>query len=97
MPQLATCVWVGYPSGEIPLLNVEGVAEVFGGTLPAEIWHDFMGPAVANLPVENFPTPSVRRHADQRRRHVLLLAVPLEHQVTLSASRGRTPPWPPIR
>lgn len=59
VPQLATCVWVGYPSGEIPLLNVEGVGEVFGGTLPAEIWHDFMDPAVAPLPVENFATPTI--------------------------------------
>ena len=58
VPQLATCVWVGYPGGEIPLLNVEGVSEVFGGSLPAEIWHNFMGPAVANLPVVNFPEPS---------------------------------------
>ena len=46
VPQLATCVWVGYPKGEIPLLNVEGVGEVFGGTLPAEIWHNYMaGPS----------------------------------------------------
>jgi penicillin-binding protein 1A len=59
VPQLATCVWVGYPGGEIPLQNVEGVYQVAGGTLPAEIWHDFMGPAVANLPVVNFPTPSI--------------------------------------
>jgi penicillin-binding protein 1A len=59
VPQLATCVWVGYPAGEIPLLNVEGVGEVFGGTLPAEIWHQFMGPAVANLPVQNFPQPTL--------------------------------------
>jgi penicillin-binding protein 1A len=59
VPQLATCVWVGYPGGEIPLYNVEGVYQVFGGSLPAEIWHDFMGPAVANLPVENFPTPTL--------------------------------------
>jgi penicillin-binding protein 1A len=57
VPQLATCVWVGYPQGEIPLLNVEGVGEVFGGTLPAEIWRDFMEPAVAPWPVKNFPTP----------------------------------------
>ena len=56
VPQLATCVWVGYPGGEIPLLNVEGVGQVAGGTLPAEIWHDFMGPALANLPVKDFPT-----------------------------------------
>ena len=57
VPQLATCVWVGYPSGEIPLQNVEGFGEVFGGTLPAEIWRDFMAPAVAPWPVKNFPTP----------------------------------------
>ncbi len=58
VPQLATCVWVGYPRGEIPLQNIEGVYQVAGGTLPAEIWHNFMGPAVANLPVLDFPTPS---------------------------------------
>ena len=58
IPQLATCVWVGYPGGEIPLQNVEGVGQVAGGTLPAEIWKAFMEPAVANLPVEQFPTPS---------------------------------------
>jgi penicillin-binding protein 1A len=57
VPQLATCVWVGYPKGEIPLLNVEGVGEVFGGTLPAEIWHNYMQGAVGNLPVKSFPTP----------------------------------------
>ena len=57
VPQLATCVWVGYPKGEIPLLNVEGVGEVFGGTLPAEIWHKYMEGAVGNLPVKQFPTP----------------------------------------
>jgi penicillin-binding protein 1A len=59
VPQLATCVWIGYPRGEIPLQNVEGVYQVFGGSLPAEIWHDFMGPAVSNLPVEQFPPYSL--------------------------------------
>jgi len=59
VPQLATCVWVGYPRGEIPLDNVEGVYQVAGGTLPAEIWHDFMGPAVANLPTVDFPQPTL--------------------------------------
>jgi penicillin-binding protein 1A len=59
VPQLATCVWVGYPHSETPLLNIEGVAGVAGGTLPAEIWHDFMGPAVENLPVLQFPQPDI--------------------------------------
>jgi penicillin-binding protein 1A len=58
VPQLATCVWIGYPKAEIPMYGVEGVPEMFGGTLPAEIWHNFMSQAVAPLPVENFPTPT---------------------------------------
>jgi penicillin-binding protein 1A len=59
VPQLVTCVWVGYPKGEIPLSNVEGVGQVAGGTLPAEIWHNFMAAAVGNLPVKQFPTPQL--------------------------------------
>jgi penicillin-binding protein 1A len=59
VPQLATCVWVGYPHSETPLYNIEGVGSVAGGTLPAEIWHNFMAPAVANLPVVDFPTPNL--------------------------------------
>jgi penicillin-binding protein 1A len=59
VPQLVTCVWVGYPRGEISLYNVEGVGAVAGGTLPAEIWREFMGPAVGPLPVENFPTANL--------------------------------------
>jgi penicillin-binding protein 1A len=50
-------VWVGYRAGEIPLLNVEGFPEVFGGTIPALIWHDFMSVAMATLPVLDFVTP----------------------------------------
>ena len=58
VPQLATCVWIGYPKAEIPMYDIEGVYEMFGGTLPAEIWRDFMSQAVAPMPVENFPTPT---------------------------------------
>jgi penicillin-binding protein 1A len=59
VPQLATCVWVGYPKGEIPLLDVEGVGAVVGGSLPAEIWHRFMSAATAQLPKLGFPTPQI--------------------------------------
>jgi penicillin-binding protein 1A len=59
VPQLVTCVWVGYPKGEIPMHNVEGFADVFGGSIPAGIWHDFMEKAVRNLRVRDFPTPSL--------------------------------------
>jgi penicillin-binding protein 1A len=59
VPQLAACVWVGYPKGEIPLYGVEGVGAVAGGTLPAEIWHRFMSTATAHLPALGFPTPQI--------------------------------------
>jgi penicillin-binding protein 1A len=49
--QLATCVWVGYPRAEIPLLNVEGFPQVFGGSIPALIWHDFTVAALRGRPV----------------------------------------------
>jgi penicillin-binding protein 1A len=59
VPQLATCVWIGYPRAEIPLLDVEGVSGVTGGSLPAQIWHQFMTGATARLPVLDFPRPDL--------------------------------------
>jgi penicillin-binding protein 1A len=58
-PQLAACVWMGYPKNELtPMVDVEGVFHVFGGTIPAMIWHDFMASAMANQPVKDFATPN---------------------------------------
>jgi penicillin-binding protein 1A len=59
VPQLASCVWVGYPKAEISLYNVEGVGAVFGGSLPAEIWRRFMSAATAHMPALGFPTPQI--------------------------------------
>jgi penicillin-binding protein 1A len=56
-PNLSTTIWVGYPSGEIPMENVHGIA-VAGGTFPAEIWHRFMGPALDPTKPLDFPSPS---------------------------------------
>jgi penicillin-binding protein 1A len=61
VPQLATCVWVGYPQAELPLLNLDGFAQVVGGSIPARIWHDFMAPALSGTPVRPLPTPSASR------------------------------------
>jgi len=58
VPQLAACVWVGYLDRDAPLLNVEGVPQVYGGTIPASIWHDFMVQATQNMKVVPFTTPS---------------------------------------
>jgi penicillin-binding protein 1A len=67
VPQLVTCVWVGYPRGEIPMRGVEGFPHVFGGSIPAEIWHDFMVRAVARVPRSGFPSYSLAGHTRQAR------------------------------
>jgi len=48
VPQLATCVWVGHAEGQISMTSVEGFSPVYGGTIPALIWHDFMTAATDN-------------------------------------------------
>jgi len=56
--QIATCVWMGWPQGEISLHDIEGVSSVFGGTIPAAIWHDYMTVAMQGQTPETFATPS---------------------------------------
>ncbi len=41
-PELSTAVWVGYRDANQPLLNVEGVPKMTGGTIPAKIWAMYM-------------------------------------------------------
>jgi membrane peptidoglycan carboxypeptidase len=48
---------MGYTNGRQPLVNIKGLPQVFGGTLPAQTWHDFMTAALADLPVEDFTAP----------------------------------------
>jgi membrane peptidoglycan carboxypeptidase len=62
VPQLAACVWIGYPKAEISLYGVEGLAAVFGGSLPAQIWNRFMSEAVKKLPVKGFAYPQFTGH-----------------------------------
>jgi penicillin-binding protein 1A len=57
-PTLEATVWVGYPRGEIPMLNVHGIA-VSGPTFPATIWRTFMQNAVGREKPRNFVIPSV--------------------------------------
>jgi penicillin-binding protein 1A len=58
VPQLAACVWIGYPHAETPMQSLDGFAQVVGGSVPARIWHDFMTPALAGEPVLPLPVPS---------------------------------------
>ncbi len=57
-PELATAVWMGYTSAEIPLDSVHGIA-VTGGSFPAEMWRLFMEPALDNTEPRAFPEPRV--------------------------------------
>jgi penicillin-binding protein 1A len=54
-PNLATVVWVGYPqSNAIEMTSVHGIT-VYGGTFPAEIWHQVY--SGAEIPCEEFEKP----------------------------------------
>jgi penicillin-binding protein 1A len=55
-PSLETTVWIGYPRGEIPMLDVRGAA-VSGPTLPAAAWRLFMERALEGTPDAAFPAP----------------------------------------
>jgi penicillin-binding protein 1A len=48
---LVSVVWVGHASANIPMPGM------FGGTAPAQIWHDFMASAVNRDTCKDWPTP----------------------------------------
>ena len=55
--RLAATVWMGYPEGsDRPMDNAHGIA-VTGGTLPAQIWHQFMASALTDVSPDKFPDP----------------------------------------
>ncbi len=57
-PQLETTVWMGNVAAEVPMLDVGGVGQVYGGTFPAHTWHDFMSQTLASAPVVPFTPPN---------------------------------------
>jgi penicillin-binding protein 1A len=67
-PEYSTAVWVGYESEQIPLANVviagQNYSRVFGGTVPAPIWADFMRIVMDGLPETQFPAdpPNVEEY-----------------------------------
>ncbi len=69
-PQLATAVWMGYSDTPKPLVNIKGVAQVFGGTWPAKTWAAFMKPALDGVPEIKFPTPGILPPPSSGIRHV---------------------------
>jgi membrane peptidoglycan carboxypeptidase len=49
---------MGYADSQRPLLGIKGVAKVYGGTIPARTWHDFMSEALKDVPVTDFNQPA---------------------------------------
>jgi len=58
-PALSTAIWMGYSdSNTKSLRNIKGVSAVYGGTIPASTWKDFMGTVLKNAPPADFPKPA---------------------------------------
>jgi penicillin-binding protein 1A len=55
-PQLSTAVWVGYPDETTSMDAVPGYGEVFGATIPAPIWQQYMQSAIGSA-CDDFPPP----------------------------------------
>jgi membrane peptidoglycan carboxypeptidase len=64
VPQLAAAVWVGTPV-PTPLQGVtvggQWFRQVYGGTLPAPLWRDVVGPVLRGVPVAPLPPHAVSR------------------------------------
>jgi penicillin-binding protein 1A len=58
-PEYATAVWVGYEAEQLPLVNVvangQTYSRVFGSSIPAPIWGEFMTVVMEDLPETRFP------------------------------------------
>lgn len=57
-PELSTSVWMGFADSQRPLTNIKGLARIYGGTLPAKTWHDFMASALEGKPATDFTPPA---------------------------------------
>jgi penicillin-binding protein 1A len=56
-PDLVTAIWVGYRKAQISMRSVRGIT-VVGGTFPSQIFRAFMGPALADVPPNEFEVPT---------------------------------------
>ncbi|HUG75411.1 MAG TPA: transglycosylase domain-containing protein [Acidimicrobiia bacterium] len=85
IPQYTTAVWVGFPDRQIAMVNLTihdtFYARVFGGTVPAPIWRQFMQVVTADLPVEEFPVNPPGTEAYYR---TMRIAIPDVEGMTLN-------------
>ena len=58
-PGYSTAVWVGYEAEQLPLVNIvangQTYRRVFGASIPAPIWGEFMTIVMEDLPETKFP------------------------------------------
>jgi penicillin-binding protein 1A len=59
-PKLTTAIWMGYASGSKPMLDFRGFSSIQGGTIPAQLWHNYMQAVLSAYPAYQgvFPTVS---------------------------------------
>mgnify|MGYP003694172391 CR=1 FL=1 len=96
-PNLEATVWIGYPRGEIPMLNVHGIA-VSGPTFPATIWKTFMQRRSGGLHPVAFKVPSVLPtwHSFTRGQYAVgSYSPPPPTYYYSGGSSGTPPPTPP--
>ena len=74
-PKLSTAVWVGYPKETTSMTAVPGYGEVFGATIPAPIWQQFMTAAKGDF-CEDFPQPETPFEAQPFHGHYQTAAAP---------------------
>lgn len=93
-PQIATSVWVGYKEAQISMRNIHGFARVYGGTLPAMIWREYMIKAMEGKKKIDFPRPKLEKDVIQVKICTKsgLLATPFCPDVrTQFFKKGQTP------
>jgi penicillin-binding protein 1A len=95
-PNLEATVWIGYPRGEVPMLNVHGIT-VSGPTFPATIWKTFMLAAVGQTNPVGFKVPSVLPtwHSFTRGQYAVGTYSPPPPTYYYGSGSSGTPPSPP--
>ncbi len=57
-PSRSTAVWMGYANNQSTSLVLPGIGNVFGGTVPATTWKNFMNLALAKVAPTDFSQPA---------------------------------------
>jgi len=88
---LVTSVWMGYTNPK-PMVNLHGVANVTGGSLPAQIWHSFMVAATQGTQGTAFPLPQQVNVQPGPATTVAPSTTPPATQVPTSVPQSTLPP-----